>query len=161
MEIKYICSLLTVKDIQKSREFYEKVLKQEVELDHGENVSFKGGFAIHDRDHFYKLVNNDSKNLNDKNNNGNALIELYFVSEEIDVLNKKLESLDVVFLHKIREQPWGQRVLRFFDPDDYIIEVGESMESVVIRFAAEGLEIEEISQRSSMPVEFVEMVLNP
>ena len=51
--------------------------------------------------------------LNDKNNNVNALIELYFVSEEIDVLNKKLESLDVVLLHKIRKQPWGQRVLRF------------------------------------------------
>jgi catechol 2,3-dioxygenase-like lactoylglutathione lyase family enzyme len=159
MEIKYICSLLTVNDIHKSREFYEKVLKQEVELDHGKNVSFKGGFAIHDRDHFQQLVNNGSRN--DKIDNGNALIELYFVSEEIDVLNKKLESLDVVFLHKIREQPWGQRVLRFFDPDDYIIEVGESMESVVIRFAAEGLEIEEISEKSSMPVEFVEMVLNP
>ena len=34
------------------------------------------------------------------------------------------------------------------------------MEAVVTRFAAEGLEVEEISQRSSMPVEFVEMVLN-
>lgn len=158
MEIKYICSLLTVKDVQKSREFYEKVLKQEIELDHGENVSFKGGFAIHDREHFHDLVDNGS--IKNENNKGNALIELYFVSEEIEVLNKKLESLDVVFLHNIREQPWGQRVLRFFDPDDYIIEVGESMEAVVTRFAAEGLEVEEISQRSSMPVEFVEMVLN-
>ena len=136
MEIKYICSLLTVKDIQKSREFYEKVLKQEVELDHGENVSFKGGFAIHDRKHFQELLDNGSRN---DNTNGNALIELYFVSEEIEALNNKLESLNVVFLHNIREQPWGQRVLRFFDPDDYIIEVGESMESVVMRFAAQGL----------------------
>jgi len=157
MEIKYICSLLTVKDIQKSREFYEKVLKQEVELDHGENVSFKGGFAIHDRKHFQELVDNGSRN---DNTNCNTLIELYFVSEEIEALNNKLESLNVVFLHNIREQPWGQRVLRFFDPDDYIIEVGESMEAVVTRFAAEGLEVEEISKRSSMPVEFVEMVLN-
>ncbi len=157
MEIKYICSLLTVKDIQKSREFYEKVLKQEVELDHGENVSFKGGFAIHDRKHFQELVANGSRN---DNTNCNTLIELYFVSEEIEALNNKLESLNVVFLHNIREQPWGQRVLRFFDPDDYIIEVGESMESVVMRFAAQGLTVEEISQKSSMPVEFVEMVLN-
>lgn len=157
MEIKYICSLLTVKDIQKSREFYEKVLKQEVELDHGENVSFKGGFAIHDRKHFQELVDNGSRN---DNTNCNTLIELYFVSEEIEALNNKLESLNVVFLHNIREQPWGQKVLRFFDPDDYIIEVGESMESVVKRFAAQGLTVEEISQKSSMPVEFVEMVLN-
>jgi len=157
MEIKYICSLLTVKDIQKSREFYEKVLKQEVELDHSENVSFKGGFAIHDRKHFQELVDNGSRN---DNTNCNTLIELYFVSEEIEALNNKLESLNVVFLHNIREQPWGQKVLRFFDPDDYIIEVGESMESVVKRFAAQGLTVEEISQKSSMPVEFVEMVLN-
>jgi len=27
-------------------------------------------------------------------------------------------------------EPWGQRVIRFYDPDMHIVEVGESLESV-------------------------------
>jgi len=45
--MKYLCSLITVSDINRSRYFYENLLKQEVESDFGENVGFKGGFAIH------------------------------------------------------------------------------------------------------------------
>jgi hypothetical protein len=32
--------------------FYEEILNQEVEIDHGANVAFKGGFAIHDVQHY-------------------------------------------------------------------------------------------------------------
>jgi hypothetical protein len=71
-----------------------------------------------------------------------------------------LESFNVEFIHKIIEQPWGQRVMRFYDPDDYIIEIGEPIEVVIKRFAAQGLVTEEISEKSSMPVEYVKMVLN-
>ncbi len=49
--------------------------------------------------------------------------------------------------------------MRFYDPDAYIIEVGEPLDFVVRRFADKGLNIEEISERTSMPVEFVKMVL--
>jgi len=35
MELKYICPLITVQNIEKSRKFYEEVLNQEVEIDHG------------------------------------------------------------------------------------------------------------------------------
>ena len=45
-KVKFICTLITVADMQRSRHFYENVLGQKVETDFGENVSF-GGFAIH------------------------------------------------------------------------------------------------------------------
>ena len=56
MKIEYICPLITVNDILKSKEFYMNILKQEVELDHGENIAFKSGLAIHDKNHFQKLT---------------------------------------------------------------------------------------------------------
>lgn len=56
MKINYIYPLIAVADIQKSRQFYEKVLEQEVEMDHGANVAFKGGFAIHDAKHYQGLL---------------------------------------------------------------------------------------------------------
>ncbi|MBI5681028.1 MAG: VOC family protein [Methanobacterium sp.] len=155
MEIKYICPLITVKDIKKSKEFYENVLKQEVEIDHGENVTFKGGFALHDIDHFQKLTLKPIKTTDSPKD----FMELYFESEEIIELESILNSLNVKFVHNIKEQPWGQRVMRFYDLDGYIIEVGEPLEFVIKRFEAYGLSVEEISERTSMPVEFVQMVL--
>lgn len=156
MEINYICPLITVQDITKSRKFYEDVLNQEVEIDHGTNVSFKAGFAIHDAQH-YQVLLGEAKPI--KWDVGKNFMELYFESENLDAIQEKLESIDNKFVHKIRDQPWGQRVMRFYDPDGYIIEVGEPLAFVVRRFAGQGLSVEEISEKSSMPVEFVRMVL--
>ncbi|WP_321422183.1 VOC family protein [uncultured Methanobacterium sp.] len=161
MKIKYICPLITVRDIDKSRKFYEDVLKQEVEMDHGANVAFKDGFAIHDAEHYKELLGDSPANDNgNKNVNvDKKFMELYFESEEMDSVQEKLESLNCRFVHRIRVQPWGQRVMRFYDPDGYIIEVGEPLEFVVRRFAAQGLSIGDISEKSSTPVEFVKIVL--
>ncbi|EKF86056.1 hypothetical protein A994_06201 [Methanobacterium formicicum DSM 3637] len=84
---------------------------------------------------------------------------LYFESEEMDSVQEKLESLNCRFVHKTRVQPWGQRVLRFYDPDGYIIEVGEPLEFVVRRFAGQGFSTEEIAERCSVPLEFVKRTL--
>lgn len=157
MELKYICPLITVEDLEKSRKFYEEIMTQEVEMDHGANVAFKGGFAIHDREHYQGLLGESSlvNTITPK-----LFMELYFESEDLDEICQKLESVNVKFVHKIQEQPWGQRVMRFYDPDGYIIEVGEPLEFVVRRFASQGLSTGEIAERSSVPVEFVKMVLD-
>ena len=161
MKIKYICPLITVQDIGKSRKFYEDVLNQEVEIDHGANVSFKGDFAIHDAKHYRELLGDPllDKPSTINNNLEKNFMELYFESEYLDDVQKKLESVNCRFVHKIQEQPWGQRVMRFYDPDGYIIEVGEPLELVVKRFAGQGFSKEEIFEKSSMPLEFVKIVL--
>lgn len=156
MEIKYVCPLITVADIVKSREFYENILKQEVEVDHGANIAFKGGFAIHDAEHFQGLT---SHFIPSKTHSSKDFMELYFESEEIEKLEEKLGSLNIEFVHGIVEQPWGQRVMRFYDPDNYIIEVGEPLDAVVKRMVQEGLTEEEIAEKSSIPLEFVQMML--
>lgn len=156
MRVKYVCPLITVADIVRSREFYENVLKQEVEVDHGANIAFKGGFAIHDVKHFQGLT---GRSIKGKTRSSKDFMELYFESEEIEKLEEKLKSLNIEFLHGITEQPWGQRVMRFYDPDNYIIEVGEPLDAVVKRMAHEGLNEEEIAERSSIPLEFVQMML--
>jgi len=123
-----------------SRNFYEKVLNQKVEYDFGENVSFEGGFAIHLKSHFSDLISIDKNNIIQKSNNS----ELYFEEEDLDSFLQKLKSIDSIeYVHGLKEQPWGQRVIRFYDPDMHIIEVGEPMESVVKRLLTEGSSVEE------------------
>jgi hypothetical protein len=62
----------------------------------------------------------------------------------------------IAFIHETREQPWRQRVARFYDPDKNIIEVGESLEYLSFRLSKEGKSLEEISKLTGMPGEFVE-----
>ena len=58
-----------------------------------------------------------------KSNSG----ELYFETEDMDAFYKHLESFDILYVHKLHEHPWGQRVVRFYDPDGHIIEAAEKL----------------------------------
>jgi len=117
---RFVSSLITVADIKRSRNFYEEVLGQKVEADYCENVSF-GSFCIHLTSHFQKLI--DNKPITNCANN----FELYFDSDDLTQTVKKLQECNVQFIHEIREMPWKQKVIRFYDPDNNIIEIGEPM----------------------------------
>ena len=147
--MKFICSLVTVEDINVSKEFYEKVLQQKVKYDFGENITFDGGFAIHAKSHFSKLI--DGKDIHKESNS----FELYFEYDDVEVFAKELKDRNMEFVHDVREQPWRQNVVRFYDPDKNIIEVGESMEFLSFRLSNEGKTIEEISKITSMPAHFI------
>ena len=154
--LKFVCPLIVVEDITRSRHFYEQVLGQQVRFDFGENVAFKGDFAIHRQAHFQQLLGEPSRySVVPRAHNG----ELYFESDEIEAILNRLKQNSVEFIHELREQPWGQRVMRFYDPDGHIVEIGEPIETVVWRFYKQGLSIPEICKKSSMPAEFVERVV--
>lgn len=63
------------------------------------------------------------------------------------------------FMPALREQPWRQKVLRFYDLDFHIIEIGESMEHTCFRLHLEGLNDEEISKTCLMPLPFVQAAI--
>lgn len=49
----------------------------------------------------------------------------------------------------------GQRVVRFYDLDKHIIEVGENMKIVCKRFLNGGMTPEQVAERMDVPIEFV------
>jgi catechol 2,3-dioxygenase-like lactoylglutathione lyase family enzyme len=146
---KFICPLLVVADMQRARAFYENVLDQVVVVDYGENIAFEGSFSLHLHSHYQNLI--DGKPISMKGNN----FEIYFEFDDVDGLNKRLIEAGVEFVHPLREQPWRQKVLRFYDPDFHIVEIGESMEYTCFRLHLEGLEPEDISKTCMMPVPFI------
>ncbi len=147
--MKFKSALITVNDMERSRYFYEKVLGQKIKYDFGEDITFHGDFTIHLRSHFKELI--DNKDIKNSANNG----ELYFEYDDLERVEKKLNKEGVKFVHGIREQPWKQKVMRFYDPDENIIEVGESLEYLSHRLHREGWEIEKISKITGMPEDFV------
>lgn len=153
--LKFNAPLIVVNDMARSRRFYELLLGQKVKFDFGPNVPFEG-FSIHLKSHFQSLLGDVAQfPVTQKAHWG----ELYFETDELEPVFQRLDQADVEFIHPICEQPWGQRVTRFYDPDGHIIEIGETMEAVVWRFYEQGLSIDMISEKSSMPSEFIEGVI--
>ncbi len=154
--LKYVGPLLVVEDITVSRRFYEDCLGQKVEYDFGENVSFVGNFSIHRKAHYQSLMGDQANfTITPKSNDA----ELYFETDEIEDLQQRLRQAGIEFIHEIREQPWSQRVMRVYDPDGHILEIGESMENAVLRLHRQGWSLESICQKTGMPRRFVEQAI--
>jgi len=147
--MKYVCPLIAISDMKLSRDFYEKLLDQKVKYDFGESVTFHGDFAIHMQSHYKNLI--DNREIKSGGNN----FELYFESDKIELIVEKLKENNILFVHELREQPWRQKVVRFYDPDKNIIEIGETLEHLSFRLRKEDLSLEQISRISNMPIDFV------
>jgi len=70
-------------------------------------------------------------------------------------------SLDVEIIHELKEESWGQRTIRMYDPDNYIIEVAEPMEMVIKSIhETTNMSVEEISRKTQLPIESVREILS-
>ena len=153
MDIKFEGSVIFVRDITSSRQFYEDLLGQEVEMDFGPNVGFKGGFALWQVDHAFEMIY-DSPPEN-QTHLGLKNFELYFETPNLENVSTHLAQAGVEFVHPLHEQPWGQRALRVYDPDGHIVELGEPMSAVILRMVKNGMPIEAIAKQTGMPVDIV------
>jgi catechol 2,3-dioxygenase-like lactoylglutathione lyase family enzyme len=151
--LKFVSPLIVVEDMARSRQFYEQLLEQKVKFDFGVDVAFEGDFTIHLKSHFQSLLGDATKySITSKAHNG----ELYFDADDIESTYQRLQAAGVEFIEGIREQPWGQRAMRLYDPDGHIIEIGEPMDITVRRFYRQGWSIERIAEKTGMPREFIE-----
>ena len=153
--IQYKSVVLFCNDVRKACEFYQKLFDLSIELDLGEMVSFTGGISLWDQamasDHAYAGAPPSPSPRPSQ--------EVYFETDDMDGFDTKLRNGSIKPLHPVQTAPWQQRVIRFFDPDGHLIEVGESMEEVVRRLNREGRNQEEIVKITMMPEEFISIAL--
>lgn len=148
--MRFICPLLVVKDIERSQAFYPTVLHSRVLADLGANVTMEGPFALQTEESWLAFTGLQAGQIR----YGGCQSELYFESEDLDGFLERLRFYgEGSYVHSAKQMPWGQRVIRFYDPDDHIIEVGEPMHAVVKRMQAQGLSLEEIAARTMTPPE--------
>lgn len=153
--MKYSCTVISVSDIKSSRKFYEDLFGLEMYQDYGINIAFSCGLSL--QQEFDWLVNLPKDKILKNSNN----IELCFEEENFDDFLKKLKEYpNIKYLGDVLEHSWGQRVVRFYDLDGHIIEVGESMKIVINRFLSSGLSMEEISKKMDASIEDLEKLLN-
>ncbi|BCZ47283.1 glyoxalase [Clostridium gelidum] len=148
--MKFTCPLIAVSDLEASKKFYKEVLGQEILLDLGWNVTFSGIFAI--QLNFADIVSIDKKTVMKRSHN----FELYFEEDDFDAFIEHLKKFEEIeYVHQPKKYEWQQRVVRIYDPDKHIIEIGESMAVIAKRYLNQGLSIEETANIIQHPIEFV------
>ena len=154
--MKFAMPVIFVKDIKVSRLFYEKYVSLEVEHDFKENIAFKNAFSLWQKERAEQIIfyKNREHNLNNM-----GAIELYFETSNINKAWGLLNNEDINIIHELKEEDWGQKTFRLFDPDNNIVEVAEKMNNVVRRYNRMGYDITEISKKTQMPMENIQRIL--
>lgn len=151
--MKYLCTLIAVRDMEKSKRFYKNVLGLDIAADFGANVTLEGGVALQTIESWQEFIHDRSIMFD------NHACELYFEETDMDRFLEHLKNFDISYVHELFEHRWGQRVVRFYDPDRHIIEVGEDMVMVVKRFSKAGMTGEQIAERMDVPLDYVHSCL--
>ena len=147
--MKFMNPLLAVSDMERSVSFYKTVLGLDKIADFGANVTLTGGVALQTQETWAQFIETDALTWNGK------VSELYFEEDDFDAFAERLDKQDIRYVHPVKEHAWGQRVVRFYDPDGHIIEIGENMQSVCRRFADSGMTPEQIAVRMDVPPEAI------
>ncbi|MBE6031898.1 MAG: VOC family protein [Firmicutes bacterium] len=111
--------LLVVKDLEKSTKFYHDLFGLVTVLDNDGNIIMSEGLVLQDEKIWREFT---GKEILPENN----ACELYFEERNIEAFAEKLEKLypEAKYVNRLMTHSWGQKVIRFYDPDGHLIEVG-------------------------------------
>lgn len=111
--------LIVVKDIEKSKQFYHDLFDLDMVLDNDGNMIMMEGLVLQEEKLWRKFL---GKDIISENN----ACELYFEEPDIEAFAEKLEQLypSIRYVNRLMEHSWGQKVIRFYDLDGNLIEVG-------------------------------------
>jgi len=120
MKLKNI--LIVVKDIQKSKQFYHDLFGLNMVLDNEGNVILTEGLVLQEKKIWNKFL---EREIISQSNS----CELYFEEKDIEGFVEKLEKLypSIQYVNRLMTHSWGQKVIRFYDLDGNLIEVGTPM----------------------------------
>lgn len=121
MKLKNV--LIVVKDIEKSLKFYRDLFGLDLILDNDGNMILTEGLVLQAESYWKDFLQKDVIGRNNCS-------ELYFEEADIKGFVEKLEALypEVEYVNRLMTHSWGQQVVRFYDPDGNLIEVGTPMQ---------------------------------
>lgn len=153
--MKFKGTLLVVNDIKQSLQFYRQILDLHVVMDFGANVTLTHGIYLQTYETWKDMVSKNDNMIHLQN----YATELCFEIPDIDDFVLRLRHYNVPLVHPLKDQAWGQRVVRFYDPNGHIIEVSESMKKVIKRFLSQGLSHEEIAKKMNVPLDYIQRIM--
>ena len=152
MGISFSSTVIMVEDLEQMRSFYQDILQQKIAFDFGNCIGFQNGISLWKLKEGYPITKKMGRTY-DKS--GNKNLEICFEADDFELVVAGLKKQKLNFLHTEAEESWGQQTIRFYDPENNLVEVGETMPCFVKRFRDQGMSFEEVSERTSVPLEIV------
>jgi catechol 2,3-dioxygenase-like lactoylglutathione lyase family enzyme len=154
MKLQKCQPVLFVANADVSKEFYTQILGCTIIMDNGgTNITFQEGFTIWQIDPA-NIISTTLGADNITNKQSASRFELYFETDKLEEIFRTLQANNVLFLHEINTEMWGQRTIRFYDRDGHLIEIGEEMSIFLKRiYEEEGRDLEATAKRTFMPLE--------
>ena len=117
--MKYKGTLLVVKDCDRALKFYHDLFGFQLLQDNGGNMELTGGLYLQKAEYWEEFL---QKRVTSRSNSA----ELYFEELDVEAFVEKLEKYypGIEYVNRLMTHSWGQRVVRFYDPDGNLIEVG-------------------------------------
>ncbi len=153
--MKFKTTLLAVTDMERSLSFYRTVLGLRVVEDFGASKTLAGGLVLQTAGTWAALIGTVPEGLGWFG----RVNELCFEEENLDAFAARLESLDIHYVHPVKEHTRGRRTVRLYDPDGHIIEVSETLKAACVRLRAGGMMPEQIAERMGVPMKRVNAML--
>ena len=117
--MKYKGTLVVVKDCHKALQFYREMFGFTLLQDNDGNMELSDGLYLQEVQYWEAFT---GRSVCPKNN----CTELYFEEPDLEGFLQKLQRLypEIEYVNPPMRHSWGQRVVRFYDPDGNLIEVG-------------------------------------
>lgn len=111
--------LIVVKDIEKAKQFYCDLFGLSMLVDNDGNMILSDGLVLQEEKYWKQFL---GREIVPRNN----ACELYFEEADLEGFVRKLEQYypDAIYVNRLMTHSWGQKVIRFYDPDGNLIEVG-------------------------------------
>ena len=150
LAIRFQSTVLITRRFEAMKRFYTELLGQRISLDFGTCVTLECALTIWElrEDHVLAQPPQPPRG-------GNASLEICFETEVFDAEAARMLAAGVPMVHGTHEEAWGQRTLRFLDPDGNIVELGESIPCFCRRLHACGLSAEAVARRTGVAPETV------
>ncbi len=119
MRLKNI--LIVVSDIERSKAFYKELFNLDLVRQFEGNVILTQGLVLQDKQIWEQLINRPLSF-------GGGVSQLYFETGDLEAFQQKLDNsgYKIEYLSRIMTYEWGQKVIRLYDPDRHVIEIGEN-----------------------------------
>ena len=117
--MKYKGTLIVVKDCHRALQFYHDLFGLRLLQDNDGNMELTNHLYLQESRYWEDFT---GKSIAPKSNQS----ELYFEEPDIEGFIERLEALypKTEYVNLLLTHSWGQKVVRFYDPDGNLIEVG-------------------------------------
>ena len=120
--MKFKGTLIVVQDCRRALKFYSDMFGLQLVADNGGNMELTDHLYLQESAYWRSFTGKHPVPKNDHS-------ELYFEETDIEGFVERLEALypETEYINRLMQHSWGQKVVRFYDPDGNLIEVGTPM----------------------------------